>query len=427
MVDRKIFFGAYIRTIQTFTIPQIITNPKNVIKPFRMKEMLKKLVNGSPPDSSLDGFQKIYPMYDFDEENKNEYKERFWSLFWDKQNSSEASHFPFRTVLDGELKRDNAVLKDVKVLQQWAKLKVRIFPYGVVSFHLAEYFKFDQKVESIKLIDYLNTPFIFEGNFYSSKKLLSKFYSLIQETILSKRENFSSQSSVPYCVIHPEYDARPQIINNVLEKGIDPDKDWNQISTLLAMSGDSNRIKKYTLQNCKNLSTDKDQFIFMSPFSTVVLTPQIPFPYHGIRCLRNHISNIVEMVLIQESFAKQYVNTFREIRNYLKDIQGYKARQIKRYIWNKITLDEIVAIKRINRFQDSLNNSKWKLWYNSFMSTKQESFLDFNASLNELNDTNLNLGEEVRKSISSMIENIKQISEIVKNLTSVFPEKQSAQ
>jgi len=424
VVDRKIFFGAYTRTIQTFTIPQIITNPENVIKPFRMKEMLKKLSDGSSPDSSLDGFRKIYPMYDFDRENKSEYKEKFWRLFWDKQNSSEASHFPFRTVLDGELKRDNTSF-NVNLSQQWAKLKVRIFPYGVVSFQLAEYFKFVQKVESEKLIEYLQLPFNFEGKYYPSKRLLSELYSLILERVLSKKENFPSQSSIPYCVMHPQYDALPQMTDNVIEKGLDLDKDWNQISTLLAMSNDPDYLKKYTQQNCKNLSTGKDQFIFMSPFSTIVLTTPFSFPYHGVRCLRNHISNIVEMVLIQESFAKQYGNAVREIQNYLKDIQGYKARQAKRFIWNKITLDEILAIKRIIRFSDSLDNSTWKLWYNSLMSTKQDALSNFNKSINDLNTTNLSLGEDVRKSISSMIGHLKDISETIGNLMSGFSQKSS--
>ncbi|MDH5463484.1 MAG: hypothetical protein OEW49_04165 [Nitrosopumilus sp.] len=396
------FNGFYSRIIYSFVIPEVISSEKNIHKQFRLKQLLKKINETASPDKNLTDFKDLVPIYDFRRNNPSGYEEKFWKLFSDVKTQDLALHLPFRMHLEKQVQRSRNWDK-TKDEKYRVNVKGRLYPYGAISLQVTEYVQSKEKMSSPDIINFLKLPIMWNEKEFTIKGFFHTLRTNIIGDIIKKSQNIPIFSSGPYYIINPE-------IKN--EGKLDYDNNWNDISLLLAMSNEARYLKKHTKEKYKNLSNRETQLIFSSPHSTVMYTPDFDRPYHGQRCLRNRISNLAEMVLIQEAFSKQYQNTFNRLINEIESQHGYKTSQIKRLFWNNVHLEEIQNMKRVFNFQDSFTNDSWIKWYTALIVSRKESFTRFTESINGVNTANLNLGNEARNSIKGVIATVKEIIEI---------------
>lgn len=400
--------SAAIRTSFTFPIPEIISLEENVNRAFQFKNIKDSLYYRKHVGYTIKGFNNDKPA-DEQYHNFRNYSEKFWNSF--KLTSTITNlipHFPF--VLESNYRpiRDfNQKIFDLATYE--SNIQVRIFPYGAVSIHISELVEFSNPVSSNQLIDFINSQFLFNNEKYKVKRLLEIIRNNILHDVLKTSGQFTLLPINPHVLINPQFAK-----NSNLE-----DLPWKDIATLLALSTKDQLIKQYKKKNTKNFSRRDSQLFLTSKFATILFTPDendFNNYAHGIICLLDRMTNVCELVSIQENYACQYQNIFKQIIVYLASQTGYPANQIKTLFTNPLDRNVIVFLLQIFSFQNLLSQNNWKLWYAHKLDSQKETIENFIMTLNELNTTNVKLGQDARNSLKEIIKTSTSILDSVKSL-----------
>lgn len=412
----KLFSGVYVRTFYTFSIPELLSKPKNVHSAFQTEKLIDRLKDLKSPEKNLEFFSKIVPVYNFKKSVPSDYQEYFWKQFWGQEGNDFATHFPFRCTLEDKPIRLLSLQNSTRLRNYHSKLKGRIFPYGVISLQLIEYFRYADGISSTDIIEFLDSPIAWNNSTYKIKEFWSIIKNNILNSMLSKAENFPIETAKPYFVIHPEFNTKSENIDDI----INLDSNWTDIAMLLAMSTNSRYYGKYSQDSIVNTSKYETQKIFSSPFSSIILASDFETPFQGKKCLRNRISNISELVIIQNLMAKQYCDTIKRLIQELNLQQSFDGLTVKRYLWKRMNKNQFFALSKIFEFQKAIENEQWLKWYISIGSHQSENITKLVTALEDFQKINDDVGKNAKGAIKGFTDYIIKLAEPIKTVAGLF-------
>lgn len=415
-----------LRSISSLIIPEIMSAQGKVHKPFNTTRLLEKAEKLQPPDECFQEFKNPRPISDLKKQRfSTRYQEKFWSLFWGQTFDHLPMHFPFeleykysfsRPVDCDGLDSFHSSQSKSKIASQGAYVIARLYPYGAVSIQVNELLLFTDTVTCAQIVDFIeNQPVLANGKAMTLRQFFEQTWNGIIEQTVDKFGPFPPQSRLSYYVINPEVETLPDLSGT-----------WHDVASLLAMSTLERHISKYDQSVYSKNHGKDDQRILVSPFSCIVLAPHNTFrkPKDGPGCLRDRISNIAELVMIQEGVINQYDAEYKRMAQSIEYKMGRPIGELKSFVKDRLGHfgDELNAVRTILGFHkllESRPNNRWFDWYSAILRERVNSATvqDFTAILEELSKKQIELGRDVRESIKSVIATLGDLANLVSSVT----------
>lgn len=313
--------------------------------------------------------------------------------------------------LSGSISRTDSVdpgstLQTPTISNYVSRLECYLYPYGAVSFRLSEEVAFDNGCSSEQIVDFLNKNIIWNGN----SMTISYFFQQLRENLL--RKVLKERLNFPYSRTEPQY----YLVNPICEKTPDMHSSWRDIAVLLAMSGKDRYIANYDIRDWGINYGKPDQLILIGPRSCALFAPIDAFnsPAFGPGCLRGRLSNLSDLSLIQQGFINSLIDDYGTLFTKLNSMQGYPTAQLSQMIRDTFSYrigDSIGFLGLLIQLQTPMitNTTKdkdvdrWYRWYSAFLSTRKTTFDSFGSVLGKLNTANIQLGGDVRNSVSGAL------------------------
>jgi hypothetical protein len=410
--ESLIFQNFWLKSIFVFPIPEMLGNQKNVEKAFQRERLIEKLSKCQALDKRLNNFTKAEPIFDYSRQGK--YKDQFWEPYYNLLSLNRPSHFPFKMYFQPNF---NRVVDPQGLNYYGSRLICRLYCYGAVSLTIEENYEYNDSVNTQDLVKILEQPILVQ---YKNKDLPDKtftqagFFESIRSDIL--KQVLKKMGTYPTITCEPQ----KVVIKPKLSRLPDKNSCWIDIATLLAKSIKTEHIKKMDINSfSENYGNPKQQLLF-SPKTSLIFTPDLDTAenYAGARCLFERVSNISEMVVIQKEYIKFFKNRYDQITNEIINKKGYLLGQLSTFLhnWKDGLKQEMETLDLLLNFQDKLSWRKekdWLEWYCAMLSDSSADLATFLEKIKNLDSANIDLGKDVRGSISGALDNAKKIKDIL--------------
>jgi hypothetical protein len=339
---------AHIQTINTFPIPEVLTERPSWWSRQRWAQFLQSLLRESRSVRVGDG--RLRPVFDF-RNARGPYEERFWAIF----SGANPAHIPLRFTI----KWPRVELTDKAGVSTYrASFKSRIFPDGVASVNLLEYVEFATPVSADTFVDFVRRD-VLENGVTRGRRDVTYQQKGRAFSCLVRRSGEMGHPSFVHTVMH--VDSFP-----LLNKR----DDWNSIRRLLGLLEHDSLWEGGPPGQYPNLGF-RGQLILVGKRASLIQSgrPWDPTTVRTHRCLRNRFAAMVELVSGQRELYSAYCGLIDSLSDRWKRLRGHPIRSLTTTLHPAIRFETILSMMSVLRLGETLAKhpgeevARWTKWH----------------------------------------------------------------
>lgn len=410
------FEKAYVRTVSVSLIPTLV-NParaeyKNIHKKYR-KKSINKLYDNFPRQLQLGDIWIARPAFDFKGAlPKSKYEDYFLHPFWEycKNVAGDYCSFPLKCKVNkNSLKFFSRT--DDKV---YSYVNGIFYQYGAFSIRLNDFI--NGEVSSDDIIQLTD-------NRVQNISISERVNLEIGKQMISANDLFRHMRERTLEGIHKKDPPKNPHTSwyKIISVGKFDNYDEEEFAKLIGFSKRPERYKKYLpseISNWANPDTlkypqEKDnQHIYFGEHCCLIHGKTLS--KNALRCLRNRISYVAELYLIQRLFLRRYNILIRQWRT-----QGQWDLKVKwkKKKWFYKIMQETGNVAKIMELQLNLaKNDTWHSWYMAMNKYNEKELLAFIDTVSKIRDDFKDFKKEYKDKMDDIKETLTDVLPVPKTL-----------